>query len=283
MEENKNNIESLKEQKTFKNMKVNYAKSKEDIWAQLEEKVASAKQPSSIQKTIKLPYLKWSVAAVLFITIGLGLFARLHTVHLNVSKGEFATHVLPDGSQVFLNAQSSISYTPYWWSFDRQVNLEGEAFFEVAKGEKFTVNSKLGQTEVLGTSFNIYSRDQDYTVYCSTGKVKVSDQRGESVLLTPGSFTEVNNDKLAVSTKTETEALSWRLNKFVYNTTSLDKVFSDLERQYNITIAAKKQIRRKVYTGVFDRTVSFKEALNIICLSFDLNFEETSSETFHVY
>lgn len=283
MEENKNDIESQKEKEIFRNMKVNYSKSKEEIWAKMELTIDSKSTKEPSPKVIKLGLMKWSVAAAILALVSLGIFARFYKISIDAVKGEFAEHELPDGSTVHLNAETSISYHPYWWSFDRSVSLTGEAFFEVEKGEKFAVISNYGTTEVLGTSFNIYARDKNYSVYCSTGKVKVSDQEGKSVILNPGNFAELKNDNVVLSTSSENEVLSWRLNKFIYNTTSLDKVFSDLERQYDISIEAKKQIRSKVYTGVFDRDVLPEDALRIICLSFDLSFEEISNKTYRVH
>ncbi|MFT4601543.1 MAG: transmembrane sensor [Arenicella sp.] len=283
MEENKNEIESSKEKEAFKNLKVDYSKSKEDIWAQMETTIDSKASVAEAPKVVKMKFMKWSIAAVLLALISFGMFAKLYTIDVEVAKGEFAEHTLPDGSIVYLNAESSLSYQPYWWTFERSVELKGEAFFEVQKGEKFAVESSHGKTEVLGTSFNIYSRDDNYSVFCSTGKVKVSDNSGSSVLLTPGNFAELKENNISLSESSENEILSWRLNKFIYNTTSLDKVFGDLERQYDISIDAKKQIRSKVYTGVFERDISIEDALRIICLSFDLSFEEESSKTYRVH
>ena len=64
--------------------------------------------------------------------------------------------------------------------FSRKVSLEGEAFFEVNPGKKFEVVSKFGKTIVLGTSFNIYSRNSSYQVTCMTGKVKVIENTGRN-------------------------------------------------------------------------------------------------------
>lgn len=275
--------ESSKEKEVFDKMKINYSESKQDIWAKLDERIELTGPKESVPKVIKMGLLKWSIAAAILVLVGLGVFAKFYEVNVSVSNGEFAEHKLPDGSTVHLNAATSISYHPYWWNFQREVNLSGEAFFEVKKGEKFSVISDYGTTEVLGTSFNIYARDKDYNVYCSTGKVKVGNSAGKSVILKPGNMATLNKNDLDISEASENEIISWRLNKFVYNTTSLDKVFKDLERQYDISISAKKQIRNNVYTGVFDRTISSEDALTIICLSFDLKFEETSSKAYRVY
>ena len=72
-----------------------------------------------------------------------------------------------------LNSASSLSYYPFWWSFDKKAELNGEAFFEGEHAKNFTITSDKAETTVLGTSFNIYARDNDYQVTCVTGKVKV--------------------------------------------------------------------------------------------------------------
>ncbi len=282
MEQN-NKDNSTKEKEIFSKMEIKYSKSKSDIWAELESKVDENAQPLSDKKVVKMSFVKWAAAAIILVTFGLGLFAKLHTVTSSVSKGEFATHKLPDGSTVYLNAESSISYQPYWWNINREVSLEGEAFFEVQKGEQFTVTSDMGSTQVLGTSFNIFARDDFYSVYCSTGKVKVNDSEGEAVFLDPGMSAEIIENQLTFSELTENEALSWRQNKFVYNATPLDKVFKDLERHYDISIEAKKQIKSELFTGVFDREVSAEDALKIICLSFELKIEKKSKKSFRLY
>ena len=96
------------------------------------------------------------------------------------------TVILPDGSIAQLNGSSTLKYHPYWWNISRNISLEGEAFFEVAKGSKFSVESKNGTTSVLGTSFNIYARSNQYEVVCVTGKVWVENATGEvSTIITP--------------------------------------------------------------------------------------------------
>ena len=81
---------------------------------------------------------------------------------------------LPDNSIVTLRGGSELSYAPYWWFADRSLQFEGEAFFDVEKGSSFTVQSDNGVTQVLGTSFSIYANDENYEVFCKTGKVKSS-------------------------------------------------------------------------------------------------------------
>ena len=279
---NNKNIED-QEKELFSQLKPSYYKSKEDVWASLEKTITD---DQTVQKTntIRFVWLKYSAAASILIAIGLGLFARLYTTTVDVPAEQNSQHTLPDGSIVFLNAESSINYHPYWWSFNREVELNGEAFFEVEKGETFSVLSSMGSVEVLGTSFNIYNRDQTYTVYCKTGKVRVQNQHANEVILKPGQFT--NAESLARQTTEDLNSeqiMSWRLNKFLYNTTPLTKVLEDFERHYGIKIDVQmNHINELHYTGLFKRDIGAEKALEIVSFSFDLIIEKTKENTYLV-
>lgn len=279
---NNKNIEE-QEKELFSQLKPSYSKSKEDVWASL-EKTITEDQTVQKTKTIRFVWLKYAAAASILIVIGLGLFARLYTTTVDVPAGQTSQHTLPDGSIVFLNAESSINYHPYWWSFNREVELDGEAFFEVEKGEIFSVLSSMGSVEVLGTSFNIYNRDQTYTVYCKTGKVRVQNQHANEVILKPGQVT--NAESLARQTTevlNSEQIMSWRLNKFLYNTTPLTKVFEDFERHYGIKIDIQmNHINELHYTGLFKRDIGAEKALEIVSFSFDLIIEKTEENTYLV-
>jgi len=277
---NKNsNISDKNEFAFFDNLKVTHNNPIEDIWKELSKSI----EENPLQKESKVFRMKWlkvAAAAILFIGIGSLSFMRLYSIDITSQKGEFTEHILPDGSQIELNAETSISYRPYWWSFNRELEVEGEAFFEVKKGSKFQVNSTNGSTLVLGTSFNIYARNDEYSVYCRTGKVKVNHDNSTQIL-SPGEHTLLNGNELVKSIITEDEAISWKLSKFVYNTTGLDKVFDDFERQYDVNIEVKNSdIYDLNYTGMFDRNITAEEALGMICLTFDLYYEKSSNFTY---
>lgn len=278
-----NNLTPEQEKEFFSQLELSYSRSKDDVWETLQGKLeeSPAQQTNAPAKTVSLSkrrqWLRLSVAAVVLFVLGLGVFARVYTTQVSVVAGEFVSHTLPDGSVVHLNAASSIVYAPYWWRFSRKVNLEGEAFFEVQKGKNFSVISSLGTTQVLGTSFNILARGNAYEVYCKTGKVRVSHRQQSQVILTPGEHTKLVNKGLVkkADKKSQEAMLAWRMGKFVYNTTPLTKIFGDLERHYNVKITLKvDNLNEQHYTGVFKRSVSIEEALQIICYSFELNFKK---------
>uniref|UniRef100_UPI0040471597 FecR family protein n=1 Tax=Roseivirga sp. TaxID=1964215 RepID=UPI0040471597 len=286
-DKNTNKDSNSAEEQLFSKLELSYKKSKADVWSELEgimtETPAKHEAMISPPKAKSISWIPLSIAASIVLFLSFGLFARLYTTTVEVGAGELSSHALPDGSIVHLNAVSSIHYNPYWWRFNREMALEGEAFFEVEKGESFTVISKLGSTQVLGTKFNIYARGNTYEVFCESGKVQVSDSQLAKVILLPGEFAEIKEDKVAKSIEEvqSTTILAWRRGQFMYNTTPFAKVFSDLERQYDATIHIDDQsIATENYTGIFERPERLEDALRIICLGFDLSFEKKADGSY---
>ena len=122
------------EKELFSQAQPDYSRSKEDVWSVLEKRVSRDQTVQKKEKrTVALTWMKYGAAASILILFGLGFFARFYTITVIVPAGETSQHALPDGSIVYLNAASSINYLPYWWNFNRTIELEGEAFFEVEK------------------------------------------------------------------------------------------------------------------------------------------------------
>lgn len=284
------------EQEFFAKLEVPYQRSKSEVWEKLASTLkndTSENDDPTIEKSnTKVVSLKrkravyLSIAASFLILTSVGLFARFYTKTIEVNAGQFTSHTLPDGSQIHLNAATKIAYAPYWWRFSRKVSLKGEAFFEVAKGKKFQVVSERGVTQVLGTKFNIRSRDTTYEVFCTEGKVRVSDHKSKEVVIVPGEFAEIKAKKVKKFTFTvakKEEVLSWRLKKFIYNYSPLARVLKDIERHYNVKIETNlsyELLNRPAFTGLFRRSLSIDEVLKIVCYSLSLTFESTSSRSF---
>ncbi len=119
------------------------------------------------------------MAAAVALLVGISVLMQVYTKTITIPAGQHSHILLRIMSHVRLNAQTTLSYKPLLWKFSRKVSLEGEAYFEVQKGKKFEVISTNGKTVVLGTSFNIYSRNNNYQVTCVTGKVRVTRNQRE--------------------------------------------------------------------------------------------------------
>ncbi len=223
----------------------------------------------------KLYSAYFRVAAAVAILIGVGFgFYQVNEVNLHAIKGSKLTHQLPDGSSVELNADSKVEYNKLSWMFTRNVSLEGEAFFEVEKGENFTVSSRLGSTQVLGTSFNIYSRGQDYIVECMTGRVKVNYINGiDKIILKPGEGVKFRESEKGNRFSFDTEYLpDWRSGEFHFDNEPLKNVVATLSRQYNIEVRLDKKFEQKKYSGYFNDK-NLETALKLICDPIELDYQ----------
>ncbi|AYN68956.1 FecR family protein [Euzebyella marina] len=194
------------------------------------------------------------VAAVAAI-IMFGAFLYLKTLDTTIDTG-FAQNkelVLPDESIVILNADSHISYSESNWKDNRKIDLKGEAFFKVAKGQKFTVNTKAGDVSVLGTQFNVIQRDGVFEVTCYEGMVNVNFKKVEKNLSAGDSF-KVLEGQIVETGNTITQKPSWLNDESTFNSVPLKYVLAEFERQYNIEIEVNNIDTDQLFTGTFTHT-----------------------------
>lgn len=265
----------------FPEIDLKYTVSKDEVWANLSRQMEEPQ--SNMRKVSFTPFYKMAFAASLLLLIGIAGFLRFYTKTVYTSAGQHLTFSLPDSSVIELNAQSTVKFHPYWFSFARIITLDGEAFFKVKHGNQFKVKSLKGETTVLGTSFNIYSRDNDYSVTCFTGKVRVVAGKSESVLLNPNEQAFINKDGfLRFVQEANSQAVkSWRDHMFVFTGSPIVSVLQEIERQYNIKIHFKAD-SNLTYTGNFSKSLPEKEVLDLVCTSLGLKFEARSGTEYFI-
>lgn len=232
-----------------------WSKTKEQIWAERFEHMTDV--PNRL-RFYRQKWFSYAAAAVMALLLIPPSFAYLYIKEIVVSPGEHRSMILPEGSVVELNADSRLSYKPFWWMVSRHVTMTGEAFFDVKKGNEFKVQTANGTVVVLGTSFNVFSRGHKFDVVCVTGRVEVS-AKGKSVQLTP----ELTpNHRIA----------DWRQGKFYFTNTPLQEVIEEIERQYDITIDTPGELNY-FYTGNFSKTKDPEDVLRIIEKPFGLKLK----------
>lgn len=282
MRSNGNHI-NREEESLFQKLEVPYSESKEQIWDKLSEKITT---PTAVKETkvIPLNWFKMTAAAAAVLLIGVSLFFGLYTRTIYCDKGEHLAYILPDGSTIEMNAASKLSYHPFWWSIKRSVSMEGEAFFSVKKGSTFTVVSEKATTQVLGTSFNISTRNNQYEVFCATGKVRVAAiNTSEEIILTPNMFVRINGKMEVVNAMSAEHVLAWKENKFHFTARALQEVFDEIERQYDITVQLEVDKGTGLtYTGHFNRSKTPEEVLNLICHPFGFTFVKQENGNYKV-
>lgn len=182
---------------------------------------------------------------------------------------------LSDGSKVWLNAQSSLTFPARFTQMQRRVRLTGEAFFDVAKVTElnagthvpFLVDTHEQQVEVLGTQFNIKNyRDDDlqYTTLVE-GSVRVEHfgQTGGKAILRPGQQAQSGKSFVVVDADMERE-IAWRNGDFVYKKETLDEICKQISRWYDIDITYPREISGMQFTGMIKRSQPLSVIIRMI-------------------
>ncbi len=176
------------------------------------------------------------IAAVLVMALGITyFFYTTHTTTQLADNGKRTEFLLPDNSEVVLNAGSEAEFRSWNWDNNRKIELDGEAYFKVAKGQVFDVVTDLGTVTVVGTQFNVKERDGRLDVTCFEGKVKVT-AKNEEILLTPGMSVAFKNGKLVEMPKDESTRPGWLTYEVNFRDVPLASVIKEMERQYNVQI-----------------------------------------------
>lgn len=269
------------EQQLFDRGKIAWNKSQDEVWAELEKKISNPVTTEVV--SLRHRVLQFAAAAVLLLLVGfLGVISTYNKT-IECFPGEHKLAQLPDGSTVELNAGSVLTYYPLKWKLERKLRFEGEAYFNVKKGRKFYVISEQGTTQVLGTSFNIYSRDNEYRVTCLTGKVEVSSGKEQKVTLLPNNHAELEKGKLVVKEMFKTEkAIGWLNNQFFFEGRPLKEVIDEIERQYAVTIKLEPQLNNRNFGSNFSKKHSVEEVLDFVCKPMNLKFVKQSENVYLV-
>lgn len=228
----------------------------QNLWDKIDAAIEGQEPPviPINKKSSKLRWLPYASAAAVAI-LAFFLFYNPET-SVETANAELVTHLLPDGSEVELNADSRIWINSKDWEKDRRVRLEGEAFFEVKKGSIFTVETSSGTVQVLGTSFNVFSRDSFLEVECFTGRVEVATSKGEPEILTAGLGvkTASNNRLIPIFEIDTTTRAGWRTGKIDMDDVSLQRALDEIERQFDqqIEVQVSDSLRNKLYDFYFE-------------------------------
>ena len=249
------------------------------------------KSPKFSTKEFQLGKRIWQIAASVVILLGLGYLSyslinntsnqqpqNIALVTKITERGERVRIELPDGSIVYMNSESEISYPERFDKKERKVYIKGEAFFEVVREEKhpFTVRTGKIKTTVLGTKFNVLSKPDNVSVTLETGKVKVSmDNVGDEFFLAPGeqfSFDIARGitKKTKVNTGLFTE---WRNGTLQFNEINFSKAIKQLENWYDVEIECNsEELLNRNIRGKYANE-ELKMVLEDLEFMFDFNYE----------
>lgn len=186
---------------------------------------------------------------------------------LSIPRGGQWHIVLADGTHVWLNSASSLTFPDVFNGARREVFLSGEASFEVAadKQHPFIVHSRLQETEVLGTHFNINSYiDEPFVVTTvMSGKVRVSGGRG-SLVLNPDEQCLSSGETFHSRTVKAEDAVAWRYNLFQFSGADIYTVMRQFARWYDVDVEFRGRFQKNQFTGRISRGVAASEVFGML-------------------
>ncbi|TKT88950.1 FecR family protein [Dyadobacter frigoris] len=226
---------------------------------------------------------RWSDAPLLKDT-ALALLVQTHTEVAGI--GERKKVTLEDGSVIWLNAESKLTYPVSFQKNSREVSLEGEAYFEIVRDTErpFIIQSGKITTKVLGTSFNIkaYQADPAVSVTVMTGKVEVNSPesaiqivRNQQVKYADGNiYKEVDIDAAA--------QIAWRNGKLQFRNTLLSDVIKTLERNYPVKITYNTNLSDCQVHADFDAVTPFENVMEMLSGSLGGTVTKLGNAQYHL-
>lgn len=187
---------------------------------------------------------RWFLTAValLILATGAWLFNYLSDskAELKTAYGEIKSQKLPDGSDVFLNANSQVSYADEWKEgTDREVWITGEAYFEVKKTpqkSRFIVHTEQFDIIVTGTQFNVVNRNGKANVMLKEGSITLKTTQGKEIVMNPGDFIEFNKTEPAKKDVNNENLIAWKDRKIVFENTPLCTAVDLIKEHYGVSI-----------------------------------------------
>jgi len=260
----KHNIDDL-----VKNYQLPSAKTREQVWYELNSKINKQTKKPRIKKWI------FAAASVFVLMLLFGtiadylLFIQKYSTDFNEKKTVF----LPDQSEVILSPNSLLIVNYGILSGKRRLEFSGHGMFQINKGKTLTVKFGSAKITVLGTSFVVKSyKNIAPEINCISGKVKLKTGRNVAVLKKGERFVIENGKELKQLPVTDDEILFQEINGFYkWKNESLENVFMLLEARFGYKVVSEKRIKNRKFSGELDVN-ELSTAIEIISVAMDLDY-----------
>ncbi len=259
-------------------------------WTRLAARLTSSDARLSGRRVLAL------VAAVIVLALGLGItyrvwYAPREAAPASLAMREYRTApghrdsvLLPDGSRVVLAAASVLRVSAALTGPERAVQLEGEAFFDVAPdaARPFTVFTRNGQTRVLGTSFNVseYTLNREVEVVVLTGRVLLRpNQNGEGTVLVAGVVGRLGQSGVVTTSNANvSDYTGWLVGRLVFRDKSFAEVVPSLERWYGVNIDVADERLAGTHMTAFFEKQSLEEVLDTLAETLGARYERAGNQ-----
>ncbi len=264
-------------------------------WNRLQFRIHHGEQKETTAPLTRRIWLQVAAAAAILIIglIGGGVLNPFNTpapvfseqLVFETPRGEKSLVRLPDGTQVNLNANSRLVYHSFT-SNRREVELKGEAFFNVTRNENapFIVKTNECDIEVLGTTFNVMAYDEfgRKEITLLSGKVNVNMENSKQQLL-PGQALILRDNQTQIIEANTLQAAGWVDNKFNFNNIPLSELIKRLENWYDVDIQLNNPTGREVnFTGTFKNEETIWQVLDAIKIYTPIEYQKTELRTIKI-
>lgn len=203
--------------------------------------LAAGNEPAAKVVSMRSRNIKWwAAAAIIFLTsVGVWQYIRTNSkLAIQTAYGETRQDVLPDGSQVMLNANTTLDYKNWKEGSDREVWVKGEAFFHVKKTTRrtrFVVHTGRFDVVVTGTQFNVINRNNRTNVLLKEGSVIIKSD-GQEIHMKPGEYVEFDSTGIRKKEIDNAPVLAWTEHKFIFNNAPVKEVAPLITEFYGIKV-----------------------------------------------
>lgn len=267
-------------EESLRQMRTPQASTTEEAWTKLQARMGAGDHTPVIHiNRRRVP--AWAAAAAILVAVvgALAFFTGGSVEAGSFVAVSYETHVLPDGSEVRLAPGAELSYRIEEGG-ERSINLNGEAFFEVTKGERFVVNTPEGKVEVLGTSFTVFADNDLFSVECLTGKVAVSADQSQQTIVA-GQAVKKRNGALCEPYAHNQSANGLGSEYRSYTNADLNRVFQHVEQHFGVVVRIDSDLTGKEFSGSFEMRDA-ESTLRIIGRAMNLAIEQVDAATYAV-
>jgi ferric-dicitrate binding protein FerR (iron transport regulator) len=229
------------------------------------------------------PWIASTVASIALLVIATGLFFYTESSKsqqyntIIVPPGQRINLILADNTNVWLNANTTFRYPSKFARKNREVFLDGEAWFDVSKNKKkpFIVKTDQGEVRVTGTTFNLeaYSEYKNFVTSLFEGSVDIYQNNAKLATLKPNQKGMLQNDRYFISTIDNTDEYLWRNGLIAFNNMKLEDILLELEKYFDIQIEINtKKLPQHRYTGKFRQADGVDYALRVLQKSIHFSY-----------
>lgn len=235
--------------------------------------------PSKVAQAPKKNFLRWLIVGIIGIIALLAVLFYNPKRTINTGKNETQNFAFIDGSKAYLGPNSQISYDADGYMDSRTIAMKGHVYFEVEKGSTFTVQMPRGSVQVLGTSFDIWSVENDYiTVECYEGSVKVTSAKTQlEQIISGGQGVSLNNNQLSEVNTLSRMRPDWKENQRIYKGIPVNLFLEDLSSYYGVTFSSEGINSQELISGSYP-TDHLEKAIKTIEVSNQWKHEKTGEK-----